>query len=624
VVVVVYCFNPSCPQPQNQPGETFCHSCGARLLLLDRYQGIQRLGQGQFGRTILAIDRSQTSPIPCVVKQLWGQGVNAQPQAKARFQQSVDRFNELSYHPQIPSLLNSFEQEGLLYVVQEYIEGESLTALLQQGNSGIQEVWQLLENLLPILQFMHSHGAIHGDIKPDNIIRANSSQITNHFVLVDVGGATLLTAPLLSQPATAIGSSAYAAPEQVKGNATFASDLYSLGVTCIHLLTGIHPFTLLDCSSNRWVWRDYWLQESVNSTAEREFLQLATILDRLIEPELNQRFSSAQDAIATIQKVRGKKIASSAFVPLRPHWECYTTLTGHSGLFAGINALALDSEGHLLASASDDRSIRLWDLQTRKQPLILRGHTQFAKSVAFHPHLKTILASGSRDRTIKIWDLQVQKEKYTLLGHNHGVNALTFNPDGTILASGSSDKNIKLWNSETGELITTLSGHRLAVNAIAISPARSSSPHGLLASGSSDSCIRIWNLLTFEPIQILSGHTAAVKAVAFSPDGKLLVTGGEDRTIRLWDSTSWECLYTMSGHPWSISALAFFPDGNQLLSGSWDKTMKLWQVDTGKEITTLKGHTDSVSCIAIAPDGSRIASGSQDRAIKLWKLHGTH
>ncbi|UBF26078.1 serine/threonine protein kinase [Kovacikia minuta CCNUW1] len=655
-VSISYCFNPGCLEPRNQEAELFCHACGADLRLQERYRGLGVLGQGGFGRTFWAIEHSQTPPIRCVIKQFWSES-SAFQQTKSLFQQEVQRLSELGHHPQIPALFDSFEQNGLLYLVQEYIEGENLaTALASRGKFSIAEIWQILESLLPVLQFIHSRGVIHRDIKPENVIRGQGKGVRGQvsgvrnekadscglmadscLFLVDFGAAKLLTETPLGQTGTVIGSPEYAAPEQVKGKAVLASDLYSLGVTCIHLLTGIRPFDLFDFSTNQWIWRNCWLTGAAHFTDDA--LRLAEVLDRLIEPALSQRFASAASAIAHIQRIRGKRIVMPAPPPPPPLWECYATLIGHRGLFARVNAIAINSEAQLIASASDDKTVRVWDIQTGTEQFVLQGHSQFVKSVASHPQIPTLLASGGSDRLIKLWDLQEQREIRTLVGHKHTINALAFSPDGTLLASGSSDKTINLWNPSTDDLITTLSGHTLAVNALAFTPSvqvkpqtsnlkpQTSLPHTphptphtpLLASASTDSRIQIWDLSTFQSICTLSGHTAAVRAIAFSPDGNLLATAGEDRTIRLWDTTTWECMRTLSGHPWSISALTFSPAEDVLISGSWDKTVKLWDVGTGKEMTALVNHTDSVSCVAIAPDGTVIASGSQDKTIKLWR-----
>ena len=449
------------------------------------------------------------------------------------------------------------------------------------------------------------------DIKPENIVCRFRLPLLqqegfNDLVLVDFGVAKLVTAMTLMQSGTTIGSPEYAAPEQVKGRAVFASDLYSLGVTCIHLLTGVPPFDLFDSANDAWAWQDYWLLDALNSNADRSS-QLVQVLDRLVEPGLKERFTSAEAAIAFIQP-KGKKVRS---LPAAPIWRCDVTLSSHNGLFASVNAVAIAPDNKLLASASDDKTVRLRDLQTGEE-LALRGHTKFVKAVAFHPQ-NQILASGSCDRTIKLWDLQ-QRQEVRILSHQHSVNALAFSSSGQVLASGSSDKTVKLWHPD-GAQIGTLVGHTLAVNAVAFSPVAP-----ILASGSSDATIKIWDL-SFELIQTLTGHTSAVRAIAFSPDGQLLATGGEDRTIRLWDVTSWKCDRILPGHSWAVSALTFSPDGATLLSGSWDKTVKLWQLSTGSD-AMLADHTDSVNCVAMASDSSLIASGSKDRTVKLWRPTG--
>ncbi|MGA9378287.1 MAG: serine/threonine-protein kinase, partial [Phormidium sp.] len=599
-------FNPSCNESQNYDRNSLiCQFCGSTLLLKKRYRAVKVLGKGGFGQTFLAFDLAEDSPTLCVIKQFW-QVLDRGDAEKFLFGDAIDKLKELGNHPQIPAVIDSFAENGYFYLVQKYITGKNLATLLgEKSQFSAAEVWQILETLLPVLQFIHSHQIIHRDIKPENIIQIKS--LTDLF-LVDFSAAKLVTESSFVAPETTIGSAEYAAPEQVRGLAVFSSNLYSLGVICLNLLTGIRPFHLFDLANNCWVWQNYWLSDLTSSVE----YDLAQILDRLIEPSLEKRFPSAEVALTEMQKLRGKKNPISAPPPTQT-WETYATLVGDKGLFSGINAIALSPDDKMLASVSDDRTICLWDISTIKENFTIKGHTGKVKSVAFHPHSPNILASGSSDRQIKLWDLEKRQEIHTIVGHNGAVNALAFSPDGQILASGSADKTVKLWYPETGEQITTLSGAKLGINAIAFSPV---SP--LLASASSDQIVQVWDLIKFELICTLVGHTGGVRAIVFSPDGKLLATGGEDRTIRLWDTTTWQCNSIISGHPWLVSALTFSPDNQILISGSWDKTVKLWQVSTGKEIAMLVGHTDLVSCVAISSDGSFIVSGSQDKTIKLW------
>ncbi len=642
-------------------------------LIADRYRIVQVLGKSDFGQTLLAIDQARSPETLCVIKSV------------ANFANTPIITAKISQTPisQYPQCWEEFTNQGIFYRVWEYIAGENLaTTLAQQEIFVPQDIWQILISILPVLQQIHSQGIIHGDIKPENII-AIAKQVKlrepplrdcslnqNHlnplgsynicrfppadFVLVGLEGIRIFSYHPPTLPM--IGSPAYAAPEQLAGQPTFASDLYSLGVTCIHLLTGMHPFSLFDFMAHQWVWQDYWLPSAPQANSpqiNRERQQLAQFLDRLIAPALNQRYNSALTALNHLQTLQGKtKTPLSKFMNM-PTGKCIATLVGHQGLFAGVNAVAITADGQTLASASDDQTIRLWDLPTGKARSILRGHGNFVKSIAFHPTQPQILASGSKDRTIKLWDIQTRELLQTLTQHQQAVNALSFSPDGEILGSGSADKTIILWQHRTGEIITILKGHNLSINAIAFSP---QAP--LLASASMDTTIKLWDFSTGELNSTLTAHTAAVKALAFSPDGQYLATGGEDRTIRIWDVVSHQCLQTLSGHPWDISALSFinsrdlrsniavtkqdmlwepsqsddshnmnhpnsFDDCHSiksnpdiLLSSSWDKTIKLWQVNTGENLDTLIGHTEAVNCLAIYQH--LIISGSSDTTIKIW------
>jgi WD40 repeat protein len=512
--------------------------------------------------------------------------------------------------------------------------GKNLATILQKRRKlSAAEVWHILASLMPVVESIHTHKRIHQNIKPETILYSETrkSKIdparsfeSSSIILVDWS-----TSPCDSSAFGILVSAEYAAPEQLAGNAVFASDLYSLGVTCIHLLTGLSPFDLIDSASNRWVWRTYWQHEHSDSPSANLCRQLADVLDQLIEPDLHQRFSSATAAIAYMRALRPKTI--STVKP--PAWNCYATLIGHQGLFAGINAVAIDADYSRVASASADHTIRLWDLATGATQSSLKGHTHSVQCLALAPNpsrlnssLDSVLASGSRDRTLKIWNLTQRQEIFTLTGHQAGVNAVAFSADGDIIASGSADKTVKIWNPHTGQLTATLTGAKLPITAIAFNPFAP-----ILVSASADSTIQIWDLTTLEQTHTLTAHTAAVRAIAFSPDGTILATGGEDRTIRLWETAEWRSICVLPGHSWAISALTFMPNGKFLISGSWDKMMKIWQISTSSEVEVLTGHLDTVSGIAIAkkrtstlirdgaiPDSTIIASCSLDRTIRLW------
>ena len=286
-----YCLNPNCQKPENLDSKEVCQACGTKFLLGDRYRSVKLLGSGGMGRTFLAIDELKPSKPFCAIKQFLpqGQGTNYNQKAAELFQQEVIRLDELGHHSQIPALLAHYQQENHQYLVQEFISGQNLAEELKtQGVFNQSQIRQLLSSLLPVLQFVHGHNVIHRDIKPDNIIRRPSKDVTE-FILIDFGAAKYAINTDLKQTGTSIGSPEFVAPEQSRGKALFNSDLYSLGVTCIHLLTQASPFDLIDIDHN-WVWRDYLNGNTVSDA-------LGKILDKLIAIAPSKRYQSADEVI---------------------------------------------------------------------------------------------------------------------------------------------------------------------------------------------------------------------------------------------------------------------------------------------------------------------------------------
>ncbi|MEH2145513.1 serine/threonine-protein kinase [Nostoc sp.] len=607
---------------------------------------MKQIGKGGFCKTFLAVDEGQFPPVPCVVQEL-----SLESETFKSFQQKAQQLEELGKHPQIPALLAYFQQKGHFYLVQEFIAGTNLAQVVEEeGAFNETQIWQLLEDVLPVFQFISDRNIIHRDIKPHNIIRRSPITKKGDLVIVDFSTAKIVTEidRLISQ--TSIGSPEYAAPEQARGKAVFASDLYSLGITCIYLLTQIPPFDLFDIANDCWVWQQY-LTTKVSD-------RLAQILNKLLQNAINRRFQSADE----VMQAMGMECKTQNFKLPNPPWQCLHTLTEHSGRLSSVNALAISPDSNTLASASDHKIVKLWDLNTKKVLASLSGHSQAVKSVAFSPDGK-ILATASDDKTIKLWQIETLAEICTLLGHSHAVKSVAFSPDGQILASGSWDKTIKLWDVNTGTEICTMTGHQLQVNSVTFSLQGQ-----LLASASYDRTIRLWQIprrgrgagsreqgdmnnaelkdhsqgdippfsLPPAPLPLiqnrpcysllgtLSGHAWAVLTVAFSPDGKILATGSDDNTIKLWEVNTGQLICTLVGHSWSVVAVAFTADGETLLSASCDKTVKLWRVSTAEEIVTLSGHVDSVSAVAVSKVRQLIASGSRDKTIKLWQLVQQH
>ncbi len=290
-----YCLNPNCPQPQNDLEVKICKSCGSQLLLKDRYRAIGFLDSGGMSRNFLAIDTDMPEEKRCVIKQFFpAPQVLDDPEF---FEKSIELFqregaqldrlgNESN---QIPQLYAYLEQERRFYLVQEFIDGQNLLKeLKQQGAYCEAKIAKLLDDILPILTFVHDRGVIHRDIKPENIMRRDNGQL----VLIDFGMSKHLNSTVMTRGTTG-GTIGYAPPEQVQGGAAYpASDIYALGATCVHLLTNISPDLLYDFMKNKWTWRQLLVNQ------ERQISdRLANEIDRMLMPKIQDRHQSIRGII---------------------------------------------------------------------------------------------------------------------------------------------------------------------------------------------------------------------------------------------------------------------------------------------------------------------------------------
>ncbi len=292
---MAFCVAPGCLEPQNDDDQEVCLSCGSKLLLGGRYLPIEMLGQGGFGKTFLAIDQQIPSRPQCVVKQLYISNFPQETIGKAKnlFYQEAEHLDSLGKHPQIPRLLASFQQEKNFYLIQELIEGQTLFELFAQaGEFTGTQIQELLTKLLPVLKFIHEQNIIHRDIKPGNIILRTTDKLP---FLIDFGIAKIMATAGKTQVGTVIGTMDYMPPEQTYGKVFPASDLYSLGVTCLHLLTGERAIDMFDVVEEKWLWQQYL------PAGQQVSDRLTQVLNKLISRKLNERYQSAQEVIDDLQ-----------------------------------------------------------------------------------------------------------------------------------------------------------------------------------------------------------------------------------------------------------------------------------------------------------------------------------
>jgi eukaryotic-like serine/threonine-protein kinase len=320
--MTVCCLNPNCTKPENPDQTKFCQSCGNQIILLrNRYHPTKLLSnEGGFGRTYLAEDRDKFNS-KCVIKQLFPQVsgsntlnvLNALNKAKELFDREAGQLEKLT-HPQIPSLFAYFQEGNELYLIQEFIDGQTLDKINRNWTE--KEIRNFLNGILPVLQFIHDQNLIHRDLKPTNIMVRKPKPpflqgLTEQYILIDFGASKDL-AQTVATTGTRIGTFGYSPIEQLEGGEAYpCSDLYSIGVTCFYLLTGENIHKLFLDDGYNWVsnWQQYL---KVNISAE-----LRAILNKFLQKDRFNRYQSAEEVLKALNAppITGKNINTGKIPP---------------------------------------------------------------------------------------------------------------------------------------------------------------------------------------------------------------------------------------------------------------------------------------------------------------------
>jgi serine/threonine protein kinase len=542
-------------------------------LLTGRYLILERLGAGGFSETYLARDKYLPRHPLCVVKflKLSSSSTISESVAQRLFETEAYVLQRLGqHHGQIPTLFAYCDEQEQAYLIQEYIEGESLSRWLARGqrltsNSAI----ALLLEILPVLATLHTHGIIHRDIKPSNIIRRRRD---GRLVLIDFGAACILpdaNSELHSsreECEIAIGTPGYIPDEQLQGLPQLNSDIYALGILVIHLLTGTHPREFeLDPISGEMVWQCYFGEKLIDP-------KLMEVLERMVRVKLSDRYQQVSDILVDLRPLAG--MARS------PRW---------STLFAWKKPLR-----------------RMLVPMTAVVLMGLMG-SQF-----FHTHrnqTKTLLAQLEQ----RFGRSDVQLDLVQDLPVPAAINQMLITPDSQVLITAGSDQALRLSSLPSGTALKTLYGHRSTITALAVS--RDSR---LLVSGSEDGIVYLWDLVSGQSLRIYQAHRYPVTTVAISPDNRTVVSGCKDGTLRQWDVQTGVRMQTLKLPEGEATAVVYGATPDRLISAASDRQLQVWDLHTGRLHRTFAGHTDEIIGLQVA-DHQTLYSFGKDRGLK-WDL----
>jgi WD40 repeat protein len=287
------------------------------------------------------------------------------------------------------------------------------------------------------------------------------------------------------------------------------------------------------------------------------------------------------------------------------------TLAGHSW---SVNGIALSADGRCAVSASEDKTLKVWDVESGRLVRTLKGHSEWVNGVALSADGRRAV-SASRDTTLKVWDVESGRLVHTLEGHSAAVNGVALSADGRRAVSASWDKTLKVWDVESGRLVHTMKGHSDRVNGVALT-----GDGRRAVSASWDKTLKVWNVERGRLVRTLEGHSEWVNGVALSADGRRAVSASWDKTLKVWDVESGRLVHTLEGHSGGVNGVALSGVGRRAVSASDDAKLKVWDVESGGVVHTLEGHSAAVMSIALSPDGRRAVSASWDKTLKVWDV----
>jgi eukaryotic-like serine/threonine-protein kinase len=636
---------------------------------IGKFEILAELGQGAMGKVYRARDPNLDR---VVALKTVAPGLLATKDARVRFEREARAAAKLQ-HPNIVTIYELGEVEGILFIAMELIEGLDLgQVMVPTDRFSVEQKVRMVADVSRGLDFAHKQGVVHRDVKPANV-RVGRDGVVK---ILDFGIARLIDSDM-TQAGTLLGTPSYMSPEVLRGaRVDHRADMWATGVILYEILSGRRPFEAKTITSLVYKivheplppldYRQLGMPEPLVGAAMKalskdpsgrfdDMAEMARILllaigdappvEPLLDPAVRKR--AFERNFEEAQRLLSENDLSGALEAARRAQSLDPSRTGIIALVGAIEeqlraavtvkrpprlgpdepTRVAEPPGSRTDAVRDTRST-LTDLRTRGaavfRELATFGEPPATQTVALSP-VKDLLAVAGADGAIRLWDLHTRAKAATLrtgmhqrTGHDALALSLAFSPDGGLLASGHVDGNVHLWDLATAEEVPVRLRHEGVVGGLAFSPDGST-----LASGSMDSNLRLWDVgtaLAGEARRELHRQPAGVTAVTYAAGGDWILTGHSSRILRLLDARTGRLVASMRGPEAQVSLLCLSPDGRHVAVAGHDRVIRLFDLATRGQTAAFPPLRRTCTALSFLSDGSHLASVSQENSVQLWDL----